>query len=89
MSSLIYLITMAAVGWLVLWTIRDPKERKWDWWPIEWWPFDTDAEAQIERTTAEAQQTAGASMRSQATPWRDRSAQLRQAARPGIPRRRR
>jgi hypothetical protein len=71
MSSLIYLVAMAAVGWLVLWTIRDPKVAKWDWWPIDWWPFDTQTEADAQRIAD--QQRAEAASRRRVVPWRDRS----------------
>jgi hypothetical protein len=74
MSSLIFLVAMAGVGWLVLWTIRDPKEPKWEWWPIEWWPFDTEAEAQQEQVEAEAREAAAAAGH-RAVPWRERRQQ--------------
>lgn len=76
MSSLIFLIAMAGVGWLILWTIRDPKEPQWEWWPIEWWPFDTDAEAQQEQAAAEARAAAAAASH-RALPWRERRQQQR------------
>jgi hypothetical protein len=76
MSSLIFLITMSSVGWLVLWALRDPKEPKWDWWPIEWWPFDTQAEAQAEAEAAaalaEQQSVTDRARVRQAVPWRQR-----------------
>lgn len=79
MSSLIYLVAMAAVGWLVLWTIRDPKQPNWDWWPIEWWPFDTLSE-EAAAAEAEKQLPAGLSPR-QAIPWRERAKSARSVRR--------
>jgi hypothetical protein len=72
MSGIIYLVAMAAVGWLVLWTIRDPKEPKWDWWPIDWWPFDTQVEAEAEQTAE--QQRLEALRGRRVVPWRERRA---------------
>lgn len=85
MSSLIYLIAMVAVGWLVLWTIRDPKQPRWDWWPIEWWPFDTQTEADAEK--AAAQQAVEAPGRGPALPWRERRAANRSSRAAGNRRR--
>ncbi len=69
MSALIYLVALGAVAWLVLWTIRDPKEPKWEWWPIEWWPFDTESEAAV-AAAAEAEDPPSGGR--QAVPWRER-----------------
>jgi hypothetical protein len=44
LRTFIYVIVLLAVAWLVLWTIRDPKQSSWGWWPIKWWPFDTRSE---------------------------------------------
>ena len=70
MSGFIYLIALAGVGWLVLWTIRDPKQPNWYWWPIDWWPFDTRSEAAA-ATEAEKQSAVMSSSR-RAIPWRER-----------------
>ncbi len=79
MSSFIYLVAMVAVGWLVLWTIRDPKQPNWDWWPIEWWPFDTQSE---EAAAAEAEKQASmVSSSRQAIPWRERGKSARSVRR--------
>ena len=89
MSSFIYLVAMLAVAWLVLWAIRDPKEPKWDWWPIEWWPFDTDTEAKMEQEGAEARQAAASAGHRRAVPWRERSGGSRRTTDAGKPRWRR
>jgi hypothetical protein len=80
MSSLIYLVAMAAVGWLVFWTIRDPKQPNWEWWPVEWWPFDTHSE-EAAAAEAEKQATAAMGSRPQAIPWRERGKAMRRRAR--------
>ncbi|HSU05511.1 MAG TPA: hypothetical protein VLI93_08060, partial [Acetobacteraceae bacterium] len=72
MSGLIYLMAMAGVGWLVFWTIRDPKEPKWDWWPIEWWPFDTHDEEAAEFTKPDVKPEAGIPSHKHAMPWHNR-----------------
>jgi hypothetical protein len=72
MSGVIYLVALAAVGWLGLWTIRDPKEPKWDWWPIDWWPFDTQAEAEAQQAAEHARQEGVRGRR--VVPWRERRA---------------
>jgi hypothetical protein len=83
MSGFIYLAAIVGVGWLVLWTIRDPKQPRWDWWPIDWWPFDTQSEeaAQIE---AEKQAPVMSSAR-QAIPWRERGKSVRGIRRAATP----
>lgn len=81
MSSLIYLIAMLAVGWLVLWTIRDPKEPKWDWWPIDWWPFDTQSEEAL-AGSADGDGPPN-TYRGQAVPWRERRSMNRPHNRSG------
>ncbi len=86
MSSFIYLLAMVGVAWLVLWTIRDPKERTWEWWPIEWWPFDTDAEAQIERAAENERQAALDAGGRRDVPWRERRVQQRRGGRSHNPR---
>lgn len=85
MSSIIYLIAAAGIGWLVLWTIRDPKQPNWDWWPIDWWPFDTRSE-EAAAAEAEKQASAAASSR-QAIPWRERGKSVRRASRLARPNR--
>jgi hypothetical protein len=78
MSSLIYLIAMLAIAWLVLWTIRDPQQPNWDWWPIEWWPFDTMSE---EAAAAEVEKQAALAASRQAIPWRERGKVAQRARR--------
>jgi len=79
MSGLIYLVALVGVGWLVLWTIRDPKQPNWHWWPIDWWPFDTRSE-QAEAAEAEKQVSVLSPSR-RAIPWRERGTSVRRVTR--------
>jgi hypothetical protein len=79
MSGFFYLCAIVAVGWLVLWTIRDPKQPNWDWWPIDWWPFDTRSE---EAAAKEAeQQVSVVSSSRRAVPWRERGRSVKSVRR--------